>query len=164
MFPLHPQLFQVKCHGQQEQLGADIGLASGEKAAETKVIFQQGKSPLHLNGPAQAQVDATLRGEALGGFRPFLPESLLEAQLLGLIGVLGPTALAAAGTASAVLTPVPGGGDKLAVPDFCTLSPQGQFSALGTGETVLFQVVGHVFYPADLFPKLFALLLVRVAL
>ena len=79
MFPLHPQLFQVKCHGQQEQLGADIGLASGEKAAETKVIFQQGKSPLHLNGPAQAQVDATLRGEALGGFRPFLPESLLEA-------------------------------------------------------------------------------------
>ena len=43
VFPLHSQLFQVKGHVQEEQLRADIGPSAGEKPAETKIIFQQGK-------------------------------------------------------------------------------------------------------------------------
>ena len=58
MFPLHPQLFQIKCHGQQKRFCPYIYPASGEKSAETKVVFQQSKSPLHLNGSAQAQMNA----------------------------------------------------------------------------------------------------------
>ena len=50
MFTLHPQLFQVKRHSQQEQLG----LAPGEKPAEAKVAFEQGKGAFHLDGTAQA--------------------------------------------------------------------------------------------------------------
>ena len=53
MFPLHPQLFQVKSDSQKEQLGSDIGLATGEESAEAKVIFEQSKGPLHLNGATQ---------------------------------------------------------------------------------------------------------------
>ena len=56
MFPLHPQLFQVKSDSQKEQLGSDIGLATGEESAEAKIVFQQGKSALHLDGAAQTQM------------------------------------------------------------------------------------------------------------
>ena len=43
VFPLHPQLFQVKGHSQEEQLRADIGPVAGEEPAEAKIVFQQGK-------------------------------------------------------------------------------------------------------------------------
>ena len=52
MFPLHPQLFQIKRDRQQEQLGTNVGPAAGEKAAEAKVTFEQSKCALHLDGAA----------------------------------------------------------------------------------------------------------------
>lgn len=108
-------VFQVKGQCQQQPLGTDIGLAHGQKAAGAKVVFEQGKGALHLDGTAQAQMDASFRGEALRGFLTFLPKGLLQAQLLRLFRVLGPAALAAAGAAGTVLTAVPGGRDELAV-------------------------------------------------
>ena len=58
MFPLHPQLFQVKSDSQKKQLGSDVGPAAGEESPEGKIVFQQGKSALHLDRAAQAQMDA----------------------------------------------------------------------------------------------------------
>ena len=112
MFPLHPQLFQIKSHGQQEQLGSDVGPAAGEESAEAKVVFEQSKCPLHLDGAAQAQMDAPLGSDALSGFRTLLPKSLLQTQLFRLLWVLGSAAQTAAGAAGAVFTPVPGRSDK----------------------------------------------------
>ena len=114
VFPLHPQLFQVKGHSQKEQLRADIGLSAGVKPADTKIIFQQGKGTLHLDGAAKAQMNPPGRGNAPGGFLVLVPKSLLETQFFG------PVALAAAGTTGTTLTPIPGGADKLAVPYFPT--------------------------------------------
>ena len=54
LFPFHPQLFQVKGQRQQEQLCADVSLAPGQKAAESKVVFEQAKGPLHLDRAANA--------------------------------------------------------------------------------------------------------------
>jgi len=39
-FSLHTQLFQVKSQGHQKQFRADICLASRQKSAEPKVIFE----------------------------------------------------------------------------------------------------------------------------
>ena len=36
-------VFQVKGQCQQEELGTDIGLAHGQKAAGAKVVFEQSK-------------------------------------------------------------------------------------------------------------------------
>ena len=88
MFPLHPQLFQIKSHGQQEQLGSDVGPAAGEESAEAKVVFEQSKCPLHLDGAAQAQMDAPLGSDALSGFRTLLPKSLLQTQLFQFLNYL----------------------------------------------------------------------------
>ena len=66
----------------------------------------------------------------------FLPESLLEHDLLGLVLVLGPVALWPAGTAAAIFAPVPGGGHKLSIPHLRCLPPQRQLPALYTGKTV----------------------------
>lgn len=79
MFSLHPQLFQVERHNQQEQLGADICLAPGEKPAKTKVAFEQGKGAFHLDGTAQAQMDAAFGNNPLRCLFPLLPKGLLQA-------------------------------------------------------------------------------------
>lgn len=60
LFPFHPQLLQVKSQCQKKEFYADIGLASGQKAAESKVIFEQSKCALHLDGAAKAQMNAAL--------------------------------------------------------------------------------------------------------
>ena len=52
VFPLHPQFFQVKRHGQEEQFCADILLSTCEKTAETKVCFEQRKRAFHLDRAA----------------------------------------------------------------------------------------------------------------
>ena len=82
MFPLHPQLFQVKGQCQQEQLRADVALAPCQKPAEPKVIFEQAKGPLHLDGAAETQVNPSLRHNILLRLSPFLPEGFLEYKLL----------------------------------------------------------------------------------
>ncbi len=82
MFPFHPQLFQIKCHSQQEQLRAYICLAPGKKSAEAKVVFQQTKGALHLDGAAQAQMDAPFRGNALRGLSALFPKGFLQNQSL----------------------------------------------------------------------------------
>ena len=134
MFPLHPQLFQVKSDSQKKQLGSDVGPAAGEESAEAKVVFEQSKCPLHLDGAAQAQMDAPLGSDALSGFRTLLPKSLLQTQLFRLLWVLGPAALAPARTTAAAFTPVPGRSDKPAVFFFCVFPTQRKLSALGAGK------------------------------
>lgn len=114
MFPLHPQLLQIKCHGLQEQLRPDVGPPPGQKSAEAEVLFQQGKGPLHLDGAALPQMNAPWGRDPLGSLLPLLPERLPQGQLLGLVRILGPAAQSAAGTAGAVLAAIPGSGDRLA--------------------------------------------------
>lgn len=107
-------------------------------------------------------MDAPLGGDALRGFPPLLPKSLLQIQLFRLLRVPDPAAQAAAGSADAVFAPVPGGGDRPAVSYLCTLPAKGKFPALGTGGTVLLRIADHVFHPADLLLKVPPLLLVIV--
>ena len=124
LFPFHPQLFQVKGQRQQEQLCADVGLAPGQKAAESKVVFQQAKGALHLDGAAETQMDSTFRPDIFLCLLPFLPEGLSEYKLLGPVLVLDPAALCPLRAPATIFTPVPGGGYKLSVPRFCGLPPQ----------------------------------------
>ena len=107
MFPFHPQLFQIKRQCQKKELYADIGLASGQKAAESKVIFKQSKCALHLDGAAKTQIYAALCHDIGGCLLPLFPEGFLEYNLLGLVQILGPAALYPAGTFAAIFTPVP---------------------------------------------------------
>ena len=76
VFPFHPQLFQVKCHGQEEQFCPDILFSPGKKTAESKVRFEQRKSSLYLDRTAHAQIDSTLSGNVFLRFGPLFPESL----------------------------------------------------------------------------------------
>ena len=59
--------FRSKARAKQEQLGADVGLAPGQKTAESKVVFEQTKGALHLDGAAKTQMEPTFR------HRCFLP-------------------------------------------------------------------------------------------
>ena len=52
IFPLHPELFKIKGESEEKKLNADILSATSQKAAEGKVVFEQAKSALHLNGAA----------------------------------------------------------------------------------------------------------------
>ena len=159
VFPLHPQLFQIKCQGQQKQLGADVSLASGQKATESKVTFKQAKCALHLNGAAKTQMDPTLGHNIFLCLFPLLPEGLPEHNLLGPVLVLGPAALRPVGAADAIFAPVPGGGHKLSVSQFCCLPSQMQLSALCAGKAVCLWVIFHVFNSAHLFAKLDSIVL-----
>lgn len=141
---LHPQLLQVKGQRPQKQLRADIGLAPGQKAAKSNVVFEQAIGTLYLNGAAKAQMAPAIRYNILLSLFPFLPEGLIENYLLGSVLVLDPAALCPAEVAATVLTPVPGGGHKLSVLYFCGLPPQVQLSALSTGEVFFFGVIIHV--------------------
>ena len=153
LFPLHPQLFQVKGQGQQEQLRADVGLAPGQKTAESKVVLQQTKGALHLNRAAKTQMEPSLGHDILLCLLPLLPEGFLENELLGPVRILGPAALCPAGTAAAILTPVQGGGHKLSVLHLRCLPPQIQLPSLGAGEAVFFGVIFHVLNAAHLLLK-----------
>ena len=106
--PTSSIVFQLKNRGQQEQLSADIVLASGQKAAESKA-----KSALHLDGAAETQMNPMTGLDVFGCLLLFLSGRLLKRKLFGLVWVLGPAALCPAGTPAAIFTLVPGGRDKL---------------------------------------------------
>ena len=93
VFPLHPQLFQVKRQREQEQLRSHVCLAAREKSAEAKVGFQKSKSAFHLDGAAQPQIDAVLGGNVLLRGLAQLLQRLVYAKLLRLLRVLCLTAL-----------------------------------------------------------------------
>ena len=107
-------------------------------------------------------MDSTLTHNVSRRLFPFLPKGFLEHNLFGLIRILSSTTLCPARTSPAIFALVSGGGDKLAVFYFRTLPAKSQFFALSTGETVFLPVVCHVFHSANLFLKLFALLLIVV--
>ena len=67
VFPLHPQLLPIKRHSQQKPFRSYICLAPGKKPAEPKVVFQQAKGALHLDGAAQTQMDAPVCSHSLRG-------------------------------------------------------------------------------------------------
>ena len=106
--PTSSIVFQLKNRRQQEQLSADIVLASGQKAAESKV-----KSALHLDGAAETQMNPMTGLDVFGCLLLSLSGRLLKRKLFGLVWVLGPAALCPAGTPAAIFTLVPGGRDKL---------------------------------------------------
>ena len=106
--PTSSTVFQPKSRRQQEQLSADIVLASGQKAAESKV-----KSALHLDRAAETQMNPMTGLEVFGCLLSFLSGHLLKRKLFGLVWVLGPAALCLAGSPAAIFTLAPGGGDKL---------------------------------------------------
>ena len=106
--PTSSIVFQLKNRRQQEQLRADIVLASGQKAAESKA-----KSALHLDGAAETQMNPMTGLDVFGCLLLFLSGRLLKRKLFGLVWVLGPAALCPAGTPAAIFTLVPGGRDKL---------------------------------------------------
>jgi len=54
VFPLHPELFEMKGQTMEEQIRADIGFAPCEKTPEGKVCLEQGESAFDLNGSAHA--------------------------------------------------------------------------------------------------------------
>ena len=85
--PTSSIVFQLKNRRQQEQLSADIVLASGQKAAESKA-----KSALHLDGAAETQMNPMTGLDVFGCLLLFLSGRLLKRKLFGLVWVLGPAA------------------------------------------------------------------------
>mgnify|MGYP000285311334 FL=1 len=125
--PTSSIVFQLKNRRQQEQLSADIVLASGQKAAESKA-----KSALHLDGAAETQMNPMTGLDVFGCLLLFLSGRLLKRKLFGLVWVLGPAALCPAGTPAAIFTLAPGGGDKLygTAPACCELELHGPPAAI----------------------------------
>ena len=125
--PTSSIVFQLKNRRQQEQLSADIVLASGQKAAESKA-----KSALHLDGAAETQMNPMTGLDVFGCLLLFLSGRLLKRKLFGLVWVLGPAALCPAGTPAAIFTLVPGGRDKLygTAPACCELELHGPPAAI----------------------------------
>lgn len=125
--PTSSTVFQPKSRRQQEQLSADIVLASGQKAAESKA-----KSALHLDGAAETQMNPMTGLDVFGCLLLFLSGRLLKRKLFGLVWVLGPAALCLAGSPAAIFTLAPGGGDKLygTAPACCELELHGPPAAI----------------------------------
>ncbi len=125
--PTSSIVFQLKNRRQQEQLSADIVLASGQKAAESKA-----KSALHLDGAAETQMNPMTGLDVFGCLLLFLSGRLLKRKLFGLVWVLGPAALCLAGSPAAIFTLAPGGGDKLygTAPACCELELHGPPAAI----------------------------------
>ena len=125
--PTSSIVFQLKNRRQQEQLSADIVLASGQKAAESKA-----KSALHLDGAAETQMNPMTGLDVFGCLLSFLSGHLLKRKLFGLVWVLGPAALCLAGSPAAIFTLAPGGGDKLygTAPACCELELHGPPAAI----------------------------------
>ena len=90
----------------------------------------------------------------------FLPEHLLENNLLGLLQVLNSAALRLVRTAAAAFTPVLGGDHKLSVLLF-SLASESAF-ALYACKAILFRFVFHIPNPPHLLLKFLCLLLVAV--
>ena len=125
--PTSSIVFQLKNRRQQEQLSADIVLASGQKAAESKA-----KSALHLDGAAETQMNPMTGLDVFGCLLLFLSGRLLKRKLFGLVWVLGPAELCLAGSPAAIFTLAPGGGDKLygTAPACCELELHGPPAAI----------------------------------
>ena len=102
-----------------------LTLPRGRKPRNPK-SFSAGQMRLHLDGTAQGQINSMLSHAILRCLLQFLPERLLENNLLGLLQVLNSAALRLVRTAAAAFTPVLDGDHKLSVPCFCFLLPQNQ--------------------------------------
>ena len=113
VFPLPPQLFQVKGQSEQKQFDSYIGPAASQEAPESEILLEKGKGALRLDGAAQAQTDPSVCGNIDGGLGAFLPEGFLKHDLLWPVYFLGAAALCPAGTAGAVFTAIPGAGNQL---------------------------------------------------
>ena len=114
-FPLHPQLFEVECQREEKHLCPHIRFTFGEKSTESKIIFEQRKCPLHLNGAAHPQIDSSVACNVCLRFISLFPESLFQHDFLRLVGFLCLTASTASGAVLAAFTAVMCRGDKMSV-------------------------------------------------
>ena len=132
VFPLPPQLFQVKGQSEKKKFGSYICPAASQEAPESEILLEKGKGALRLDGAAQAQTDPSVCGN--GGVSPcaFLPKSLVQYELLRPVYILNAAALCPAGTAGAVFTAIPGAGNQLPIFPFTVLPAQRQPASLGT--------------------------------
>ena len=97
----------MKRQRKEKQLNAHVRLASSQKSAETKVRFQQSKGTLYLDGTAQAQIDAALRGNVLPRGLPQLLQRFVYTQFLRLLNILCLTAFLSQRAALAILAAIP---------------------------------------------------------
>ena len=132
LVPLHPELFQIKCKRQEEQFRANVLFPPRKKSAESEVVFEQSKSALHLDRPAQAQMNTVFRSDVFQrGTSQFL-QRFVYTQLLGLVGVLRLAALLPYRAARAAFAAVPCRRNKPSILQFCTFTAQVQRPALRT--------------------------------
>ena len=96
------------------------------------------------------------------GYGSFLPEGLLQLDLLGLIRILCMAAGISAGTVTAILTAIPDCGDDLAALPFRRFPAQRQFPACGAGKAFLLRIVLHIFDFADLLLEFLRFLLLVI--
>ena len=115
VFPLHPELFQVKCHCEKEQFRSDIFLSAGEKTTKTEVCFEQRKRPLHLNGTTHTQIDPAFRHDVSLRLSAFFLKGLFQSNLFRFIRIFRLTAFTSSGTIFAVFASVVRSGDKMSV-------------------------------------------------
>ena len=113
IFPLHPELFQVKRHCEEEEFCSDILLSTGEETTKSKICLEQSKSTLHLNRTAHTQIDPTIRRDIILRLSALFPEGLFQNYLFGLIRILRLTTGAASGTVLTILTAVMSSSDEL---------------------------------------------------
>ncbi len=113
VFPIHPELFKIESQTKEEQLRADIGLASCEKTPEGKVCFEQGESTFDLNGTAHAQGNPARRADVALSHGALFPECAVPFDFFGLIGVFRSAAEASLGTILAAFASVPCRGHRL---------------------------------------------------
>ena len=136
VFPFHPQLFEIECQGQKEHFCSHICLSLGQETAESKVIFEQRKCPLHLNGAAHTQICSSFGRNICLRFSSLFPKGLFQGDFLWLICILCLTAGTAFGTVFAVLTAIMGSRYKMSALQFSCLSDQRKLSSLSTGKAV----------------------------
>lgn len=107
VFPLHPKLFEIEGQTKEEQLCADIGLASCEKTPEGKVCFEQSEGSLDLNGTAHPQGNPARRTDVALSRGALFPECAVPFDFLGLFSVFRSAAEAALWTILAAFASVP---------------------------------------------------------
>ena len=80
--------FQIKNYGQKEKICPDVCSVECQKPSESKVVFEQRKGTLHLNGSAHSQIDPAFTGNVCLRHRAFHPEGLVYNQFLRLSRLL----------------------------------------------------------------------------
>ena len=158
VFPLHPELFQVKCHCEEEKFCSDIFLPPGEETTKSKVCLEQSKSTLHLNRAAHTQIDPAIRGDIILRLSTLFPEGLFQNYLFRLIRIFCLAAGAASGTVLTILAAVMSSSDKVPILPFCIFSPKRQLSAFCADKTIFFGIVDHILNAPNLLLELFGFL------